>query len=114
MNSRSFIIAPIRFPIYLFILSYLLFFQSPQPVQSISLSRLCGQFGHSCFGANWGKRSASYETTPRDMLSDLVIDNNNPTTVSSIVKDNLINEYLLEEFRLKLLRRRIRQLFGLE
>jgi hypothetical protein len=39
--------------IYLLILSNILLFQSPRSVQTINLSRLCGRFGHACYGGNY-------------------------------------------------------------
>lgn len=73
-------------PIYLLFLCTLLLFHSPRTSQCISLSRLCGRFGHSCFGgrdsliglpisifhslANWGKRASIDEENNDQTLKE--------------------------------------------
>ena len=77
-------------PIYLLLLSSLFLFHSPRTSQCISLSRLCGRFGHSCFGgkqtcflfefisntnkctflANWGKRATAPLSSDEQNLED--------------------------------------------
>lgn len=97
-------------PIYLFILSALLLLQSPRSVQSFSLSRLCAQFGHSCFGgknfisykdwilnkkysiANWGKRAI-----PENLALNLKKKNNERVIDDH---DDQMSNYVLDELRL--------------
>ncbi|UJR09290.1 hypothetical protein I4U23_013533 [Adineta vaga] len=107
MNSRSVFLVPFRFPIFLLIISSLLLLQSSRPVQSISLSRLCGQFGHSCFGANWGKRSNADATSTQFITFDL--NDDDATRMPTVIQDDI-----LEKLRMKLHRQRWRQLLGLE
>ncbi|CAF3303775.1 unnamed protein product [Rotaria socialis] len=116
MNSPSFILDRIRFSIGLLLLTSLLFCQFPQPVQSISLSNLCGRFGHSCFGANWGKRTLPNEL-PQEYLLWNSNSNDGEATESAIMDRDPTNDYILEQIRLaneELFRHRLRQLLRLE
>ncbi|CAF1174734.1 unnamed protein product [Adineta ricciae] len=108
MHLRSIFLAPFRLLIYLFIISSLFLLQTSRPIQAISLSRLCGSFGHSCFGANWGKRSSSDETSTRYIRLNLN-DNDEARPVPAAGEDDI-----LKEFRAKLLRQRLRQSASLD
>jgi hypothetical protein len=62
-------------PVYLLLLSsLLLLFQSPKSVQSIALSHLCGKFGHSCYGGNWGKRELPENFVMDSKKNEIAID----------------------------------------
>ncbi|CAF2674117.1 unnamed protein product [Rotaria sp. Silwood2] len=113
MNSSSFIITRVRFSIGLLILWSLLFCQFPRPVQTIALGQLCGRFGHSCYGGNWGKR-----TLPNDLSEQYVLWNpnlnNEEIPVFPVIDRNSMSNNILEELQSELLRQRLRQLLELE
>ncbi|CAF1441425.1 unnamed protein product [Rotaria sordida] len=109
MNSSSFIITRVHFSIGLLILSSLFFSQFPRPVQAIALSHLCGQFGHSCFGGNWGKR-----TVPDDLSQQYVVWKTNVNDDESGNSPVTDRNYILEGLRSELFRQRLRQLLELE
>ena len=111
--NRSFLgIASVFFSHFLIIS---LLFQSTRPVQSIALSSLCRNFGHSCFGGkfiflelkktksilgNWGKRELSTSSLAPDMIqSDLDI-NDGGTTISTVYDEYSMNNILLEQIQL--------------
>ncbi|CAF1165794.1 unnamed protein product [Adineta steineri] len=99
-------IIPICFSYFLLII---LLFQSTRPVQSLALSSLCGQFGHSCFGGNWGKRELLTSSIAPDF-------NTNEHEIITFTEDekNLINNLLLEKMHVSMLQQRLRQLLKLE
>lgn len=106
MHRPSAGISPLCFS---YILVILLLCESTRPVQSIALSSLCGQFGHSCFGGknslknlsssliidlgNWGKRDLPIEEYSQSNL----VRNNDGTTISD---ENSLNNFLYEQIRL--------------
>ncbi|CAF0944936.1 unnamed protein product [Rotaria sp. Silwood1] len=109
MNSPSIIITRVHFSIGLLIFLNLFFCQFPQPVQTIALSQLCGRFGHSCYGGNWGKRTLPDDLSQQYILWDPNI-NNDKTAVLPVIDPNDI----LEELQSELFRQRLRQLMDLK
>ncbi|CAF0837266.1 unnamed protein product [Adineta ricciae] len=100
---------------YSYFLVIVLLFQFIHSTQSLALSSLCGQFGHSCFGGNWGKREASTSTVKTDLLQANLDDLDGGTELTGTAdEDVLIKNLLLEEIRLSLLRQRLRHLLKLE
>jgi len=117
MTRPSANIVPICFSYFLVII---LLFQSIRPVQSIALSSLCGQFGHSCFGGkflinikrmflfnfrkfnlgNWGRRELPTSSLTPDFIQSNLNINDDGTAISIEDDENLMNSLLLEQIRL--------------
>ncbi|UJR36874.1 hypothetical protein I4U23_029587 [Adineta vaga] len=111
MARSSAHITPMYFTCFLIVI---LLLQFTQPIQSLALSSLCGQFGHSCFGGNWGKRELSTASIATDVLRSNFDDLDGEMATTSEDEEMLIKNLLLEEIRLSLLRQRVRHLLKLE
>ncbi|CAF2549951.1 unnamed protein product [Rotaria sp. Silwood2] len=111
MNRQSIVLAPVCFSYFLVII---LLSQSTRPVQSIALSSLCGHFGHSCFGGNWGKRELLASSLAPDIIQESTDTNDDRTEIPTAYYKESMNDFLLEQLRSKLIRQRLRQLLELE
>ncbi|CAF0832299.1 unnamed protein product [Rotaria sordida] len=111
MNRQSIVLAPICFSYFLVII---LLFQSTRPVQSIALSSLCGHFGHSCFGGNWGKRELSGSSLASDIIQTNIDTSDDRIDIPTAYYKTSMNNFLLEQLRSKLIRQQLRQLLELE
>ncbi|CAF0804356.1 unnamed protein product [Rotaria sp. Silwood1] len=111
MNRQSIVLAPVCFSYFLVII---LLFQSTRPIQAIALSSLCGHFGHSCFGGNWGKRELLASSLAPDIFQANTDTNDDRIEIPNTYYKDTMNDYLLEQLRTKLIRQRLRQLLELE
>ncbi|CAF3096113.1 unnamed protein product [Rotaria socialis] len=111
MNRQSIVLMPLCLSYFLIILLVL---QSTRSVQSIALSSLCGDFGHSCFGGNWGKRELLRDRLVPDVVHTNTDTNGDGIEIPSTSNKNPMHNFLKKLRSQFLFQQRLRQLLQLE